>query len=153
MLFRSKKDVPWQLEPQTIDRHSKGPHKNDPGRSRAVYEPLAALFTSAGQNKDGTLRFGIELVEGVPRAYIESIRSGERFYICLVWQESWSANPFARSKYIKGKLVYQAAPGEGFFARPFCIEDDHVSVPIGSGLRESVPRALPPDWIKLGCEG
>ena len=101
-----------------------------------MYEPLAALFTSAGQNKDGTLRFGIELVEGVPRAYIESIRSGERFYICLVWQESWSANPFARSKYIKGKLVYQAAPGEGFFARPFCIEDDHVSVPIGSGLRE-----------------
>merc|ERR1719502_2044160 len=26
------------------------------------------------------------------------------------WQEDWTSNPFARSKYIKGKIVYQKHP-------------------------------------------
>ena len=47
---------PGALEPLTLPRNAKGPHKNDPGRSRAVYAPLAALFTRGGTSSDGKLR-------------------------------------------------------------------------------------------------
>ena len=69
--------------------------------------------------------------------------------------ENWSGNPFARSKFIRGKLIYQADPSGGrggtgaFYSRPFRIDDETVTVPSGDHVRESVPRPLPPDRIKL----
>ena len=63
-------------------------------------------------------------------------------------------NPFARSKYVRGKLVYQREPTEGgrYFARPFAYRDGVLSVPDAAELEQYVgDRVLPPDWIKLGC--
>merc|ERR1719277_3002927 len=63
------------IEQNTLSRHAKGPHKNDPGRSKQFYKPLADLFGQEGQCRDGS-RFGIERVGSCTggravRAYIE----------------------------------------------------------------------------------
>ena len=163
---------PGALEERTLGRNAKGPHKNDPGRSRTVYAPLADLFNlSNGCTADGRLRFGMAYAGGgVPRAYVESVRTGERYYLVLVWQEDWTANPFARSRFILGKLIYQktigleaegeaasgaaggAACGGPFFARPYRITDNAIHVPDGAGLEEIVDAELPADRVKLGCD-
>ena len=143
-----------QLEEQTLHRHARGRHKNDPGRSRMVYAPLAALFERGGLSEDGTLSFGIERVGEQPaRAYIQCMRTASRYYICLIWQEDWTANPFARSKYIQGKLIYQSAlcVGGALYARPFRIDNGLLVVPPGDESRQWVPSVLPPDGIKIGC--
>ena len=99
----------------------------------------------------GALRFGISSVGGTPRAYIEQLRGGERYYIYLIWQENWTSNPFARSKFILGKIVYQRDPESSrFYARPYAYKDGVLSVPM-EGPEETVPRVLPPDRIKIGC--
>ena len=41
---KPRKAEPASLEESTIDRHHAGPHKNDPGRSRALYAQFADLF-------------------------------------------------------------------------------------------------------------
>uniref|UniRef100_A0A7S3F3Q0 Uncharacterized protein n=1 Tax=Haptolina ericina TaxID=156174 RepID=A0A7S3F3Q0_9EUKA len=99
----------------------------------------------------GVLRFGVDLVDGAMRAYIEFIESGERMYIYLIWQETWTTNPLARSKFICGKIVYQRAPRDSFFlARPYAYRDGVLSVTAGAALDEFA-SVLPPDRIKLGC--
>ena len=123
------------------------------GRSKAVYAPLAALFANGGgEGKGGLLRFGIEASpQGVARAWIEPVGGSERYYLCLVWQEEWSS-PLSRTRFIKGKLVYQKSLGSSsFFARPYGIVDDVVTVPQGSDCEERVAGALPSDSLKLAC--
>lgn len=118
-----------QIEQATLSRHAKGPHKNDPGRSKPFYKPLAEMFQKGHLAQDGR-RFFIEAPPGqiVPRAIIEedstSNESRRRLWVHLVWQEDWTSNPFSKSKYIKGKLVYQRKPADlQFFAREYCIKD------------------------------
>lgn len=36
----------------------------------------------------GSLRFGIQLDQGVRRAYIEQMASGERYFVYFIWQAS-----------------------------------------------------------------
>lgn len=120
------------IERETLNRHSKGPHKNDPGRSKPFYKPLADLFSQEGE-KDG-LRFGIDRIPGPdgtssPRAFMEEVQTGAKLWLTLVWQEDWTTNPFARSKYIKGKLVYQKTPGaHEFFSRQYSIANSDMTL-------------------------
>ena len=140
--------APEQLEPQTLPRQHRGPHKNDPGRSRAVYAPIATLITSGAVN--GGVRFGVEAAAGgATRAFVEA--HGARLFLCLVWQEDWSS-PLARTKYIAGKMVYQKQPGHGvFYACPYKIENETFS--LYSDREHAVGDALPEDWFKIGCAG
>ena len=80
---------PTALEAATLNRHGKGPHKNDPGRSRALYVQFADLFTGGSGTVavgGGKLSFGLQSVGGVTRAYIEQLENGHRYYIYLIWQ-------------------------------------------------------------------
>ena len=178
----------WWIKPKSatepeegvlaLDRHDSGPCKNDPGKSRQVYAPFAALFGATTAADE--LTFGIEdgggdgggggsgAGSGSPggaRAYVmpaagpgQSV-ARERCYLVMAWQEAWTANPFARSKFIKGKLLYQRGRGsEGgarggggtapFFACPFDITDGVVSVNFDAEIE--VATALPHDAFKLG---
>lgn len=112
------------IESETLNLQSKPPHKNDPGRSRALYAQFADLFKvqrlalslikmlspdrplrvtsraaadlvaatlmlqvdGSTQVGGGELRFGIESVGGIQRAYIEQLSSNERYFIYLIWQ-------------------------------------------------------------------
>ena len=58
-----------ELETATLDRHVKGAHKNDPGRSRQLYGQFAALFDGSTAGGMGQLRFGIEEVGGDVREH------------------------------------------------------------------------------------
>jgi len=107
-------DDPKSLEPATLCRHSQGSHKNDPGRSKQFYMPVADLFKGKASGYNG-LNFGIEAVPSSKskntssRAFIEQVIEGkvQKMWLTLVWQEEWTSNPLSRSKYIKGKVVYQ----------------------------------------------
>uniref|UniRef100_A0A7S3ESB9 Uncharacterized protein n=1 Tax=Haptolina ericina TaxID=156174 RepID=A0A7S3ESB9_9EUKA len=142
------------IEPQTLDRQGKGVHKNDPGRSRALYIQFADLFQSSAGSATiggGLLLFGVVDVGSVRRAYIEQAQSGERYYISLIWQESWTSNPFASSKFIIGKIVYQRDPSSAsLYARPYAYKDGVLSVP-AAGPEEDAEAAVPTDLIKLNC--
>lgn len=162
-----------------LDRHDRGPCKNDPGKSRQVYAPFAALFGASNTTNatDGELRFGLEEDDTSPggvRAYVlpaaglghmpgkaGEASARERCYLVMVWQEAWTGNPFARSKFIKGKLLYQRGSssrdgkdgrggggGAPFFACPFGITDGVVSVNFDAEI--AVETALPHDAFKLG---
>ena len=49
--------------------------------------------------------------------------------------------------------MYQREPASAaYYARPFSYRDGVLSVPPGAALEERVPRVLPPDAIKLGCD-
>ena len=89
-------------------------------------------------------------MDGKERAYIEQLATGERYWLYLIWQEDWTTNPFARSKYVKGQIVYQKDPNAAaYYARPFAYRDGVLSVPADARLEEAVPTVLPPDRIKL----
>lgn len=150
------------IEPQTINRHAKGAHKNDPGRSRALYAQFADLF-SLGDDEDmlrkstkgggGLLRFGVARHGAMlpERAFIEQVVSGERYYVYFIWQEDWTSNPFARSKFIRGKIAYQRDPAAPqLYVRPYAYRDGTLDVP-QDAQEYQIATALPPDGIKLGC--
>jgi hypothetical protein len=123
-----------RVEQCTLSRNVKGPHKNDPGRSKPFYKPLADVFGQAAAMKDGW-RFGIEdagaSADRAARAYVEKETSDgpDRMYLYLIWQEDWTNNPFARSKYIKGKIVYQRElKADEFFSRQYMITNGVMSL-------------------------
>ena len=153
------------LEQMTLNRHAKGSHKNDPGRSKVVYGPIAALFNKSSTSADGKLKFGVNGMPpdlsgqgqvAKPRAYIDCLTSRVRYYLCWVWLEDWSspANPLAK-KWLKGKLIYQKEGFTGqYFARPFKFVDGDkggILLPSGPQLEERVNGVLPPATVKLGC--
>ena len=120
-----------------------------------MYAPLAALFGADSTGADGgngMLRFGLRTADGgQPRATIECVATGATYFIALVWQEDWTANPLARARQLKGYLVYQqTARDSRFFARPFSIVEDKVDVPAGDEHAFEVHAPLPPDALKLG---
>lgn len=150
------------LEEKTLNRHAKGTHKNDPGASKKVYLPIAALFSKA--SNDGKLRFGLAPAppallppngDGVPRprAYIDCLTSNVRYFVCWVWQEDWASPVSLGKKWMKGKIIYQREDQpSAFFARPFrFVDGGGLQLPIGAGSEERVDAVLPSDVIKLNC--
>jgi hypothetical protein len=149
--IKPQKTRPRELEEQTLHRHTKGQHKNDPGQSRKVYSPIADCFAK-GTSEDGKLRF--TLTRASPdsdrtRACIECLSSGARYYLCLVWMEGFPSNPFGK-KYVTGKIVYQHEPNStSYYVRPYAIHDKSLVILPGTELEEPVETVLPPDHIKL----
>lgn len=150
--IKPSKNSPQSLETSTLNRHAKGPHKNDPGRSTPFYKPIADLFQDSA-SKDGW-RFGMESrTQGVQteflRAFIEPEMSSkrERYYWLLVWQEDWTTNPFAWQKYIRGKIFYQKdVSSMQFFSRQYFLSSGQVSM---SNLEEGpFHTLLPSDSVK-----
>lgn len=145
-----------ETEHATLCRQTKGPHKNDPGRSKPFYKPLADMFKEGHVAEDGR-RYAIEAPPGerCPRAFIEEDSSSgerEKLWLHLVWQEDWTSNPWSRSKYIKGKIVYQRRPEElEFYAREYCIKDGAFQF----SMYEDAPftTILPGETIKELYEG
>lgn len=78
---------------------------------------------------------------------------GEVRYLVLVWQESWSS-PFARTKFISGKLLYQkgSPTSLALFAAPYRTEGTTVRVAWEKEEDISPPNVIPPDCFKLGCD-
>lgn len=100
--------------------HDRGPHKNSPGASAGVYQPLADLFGRPQRNKD-QVSLELETVEGAQRGVM--VCRGQRLYIYLIWQEEWTSNPLAWTKYVQGKIVYQKdVRVMEFFTLPYRIE-------------------------------
>ncbi|CAE7797601.1 unnamed protein product, partial [Symbiodinium sp. CCMP2456] len=90
---KPRKEDPQNIETETLCRHAKGPHKNDPGRSKQFYKPIADLFTQ--KSHMNALYFGIEEVPSpttsgkAPRAYIYQDTAGatvKKHFLTLVWQ-------------------------------------------------------------------
>merc|ERR1712194_182827 len=145
-----------QLEPSFLTLHKKGSFKNDPGRSKPIYAPLAEKFSKGA---DGDFVYG---VDGSGRAFIEEIGEGEvreRLLLYLVWQEAWSG-VFSSEKFIRGKILYQKdAPGglqeqsanpSPFFAREYEIRDGQLTL-ASIGDEEILPSLLPPDSFQGMC--
>lgn len=140
------------LEQNTLHLHSAGRFKNVPGKSRAVYAPLAEKFS--GCTDKGHFYFGVE----GGRAFIEkrvdeSGETGRRMLIYFVWQESWSSL-FSSKKFVQGKMCYQRCePGSQpltgdqarFFARQYRIESGRLEI---AEEEEEVPSMMPPDHFQ-----
>lgn len=157
------KDNAADVEKQTLSRQAKGPHKNDPGRSKPFYIVLANMFAKGERNMGR--RFGVDITSHTsPRCWIEEPRplpgkAGEgpwKMWLNVVWIEDWTTNPFARSKFIKGKIVYQKDPSAiQFFARQYYILDDNMQ--ILDHEEPSFDTVLPPKedfkdlWVMSGC--
>mmetsp|Transcript_30223 Transcript_30223/g.86726 ORF Transcript_30223/g.86726 Transcript_30223/m.86726 type:complete len:419 (+) Transcript_30223:92-1348(+) len=151
------KGEPTRLERQTLNLNTQGQHKNSPGLSRQFYLVLADLFQQGSIVRGW--RFGMEAVQvksdqRATRAFIErdaEITGGTggtgRLYIHFLWQENWSSNPFARSKYILGKIVYQKRLGDKeYFFRQYEIHDGAALI---ADLEEpSADLVLPGDDVK-----
>ena len=102
------------LEPETLHLQHKPPHKNDPGRSRALYVQFADLFQGPGGSAvgGGKLQFGILMVGGVRRAYIEQLGSGDRYFIYLIWQARQCVSGACHPQRRSGRGAHAEA-GEG----------------------------------------
>lgn len=122
-----------RLESSTLCKHLKGQHKNDPGRSKSFYKPLADLFQGEGSTMNG-VKFSIgHGTNGLkdPRACIEQVIDGKptKHWLTMIWQEEWTSNPFAFTKYIKGKLVYQKdVEALEFYTKAYSIQNGTMTL-------------------------
>jgi len=136
-----------RLEWSTMNFNDRGPHKNNPGASASVYQPLADLFGQPRKKKDH-VSFELCSVEGATRAMM--LCRGVKLYMYSIWQEEWTSNPLAWTKHIQGKIVYQKDPATmEFFTLPYRIEDGVVAV--GPPLTEEGPygpAVMPSSTIK-----
>lgn len=159
---KPKKADSSQIEIQTLSRNEKGAFKNDPGRSKSFYQPLADLFQEGalvhgwrfGLTKvtvsDGgkeTIRAFIQREAAADRAAAEAAEEYAPYYLHVMWQEDWTSNPFARSKYIRGKLVYERKGTAGsFYSRQYEFRD---GLAIISDVEEGpASAALPTEDVK-----
>jgi len=123
---------------------------------------LGCIDTVTGQDAEplffvlkGSVHFGLERVKAggeggreAVRAYLEQEGQISKVFLHLVWQEDWTSNLFARSKYIKGKIVYQKDPQAlQFFPRRYSIVDGIMTI----ALTEDLPfeSVLPGNDIKV----
>ena len=149
--IKPQRECASALERCTLRRQNHGPHKNSPGHSAALYAPLAALLDEeTGANDD--ILFGLErTVHGVWRATVRRREQSQCFYLLLVWQEAWTSNVLASTKFIEGKLLYQKSPdGTEFFACPYRIQNEEITVHFER--EELFTDVLPPARFKLGCD-
>merc|ERR1711865_456539 len=132
------------LELATLDRHSKGIHKNTAASSAAVYQPLADLFLN------GSHGFGVRRTDdGVPRMVVQA--HGIVMWVYLIWQEKWQSNPFSSTKFISGKIVYHKSPDsetERFFSRSYYFEAPQKMVISEVEDVEWAVSPMPDDCIK-----
>jgi len=121
----SKNDAE-QIERATLTYNTSGPWKNDPGKSKSVYDPVMQLFQQELRHEN----ISFHIIHDVrPRACIyvhgENDIIKERLFTYVIWQEDWTVNPFSRSKFLKGKVVFKRAPTDCiFFAREFLLKDN-----------------------------
>lgn len=65
--------------------------------------------------------------------------------VYLIWQEDWTSSPFSRSRYIRGKVVYQRdVHADAFFARPYIYKDSGLSIPADANAEEVAHRPMCP---------
>lgn len=140
---KPKRDDGGTIEPETLRRHEKGPHKNTAEKSYKLYAPLAQKFCCG--ETDGDFTFG---VDGDHVFIQEASRdASERMRVYLVWQELWSG-PLARKPFIEGKLCYvrgecgSTGPSR-FRSRQYRIQDGRVW--IAPSEDEEVEADLFPD--------
>lgn len=146
-----------EVETATLCENGKGPHKNDPGRSRPFLQPLAELFESKAAV--GGWHFGLDHVtlssgSSVTRAYVQqAIEGAQRLYLHIFWQEDWTSCPLAYHRYIKGKLVYQKDPEKlEFWLRQYQIDDGHAHIAeFEEGPIETIlpGKILPDNTVKV----
>lgn len=143
-----------KLERETLNRHSSGVFKNAPGRSRVFCEPLALLLEGKLQ-VDGW-EFGVDMVchsgTEVARAYMHKSSSDapqpQKCFIYLFWQEDWSSNPWSRSPYIKGKIIYQKkGVSAQYFSRQY--EFNNGTVNIACFEDHACTSVMPSDEVKV----
>jgi len=140
-----------ELERNTLNRNAKGPHKNDPGRSKPLYKAFADLFVGNSAGPPG-MRFGIDFFsnkahQSTARAYLKQDADDTKLYLHMVWQEDWTSNPFSSKKSIKGKIVYQKDPEVlEFFSRQYTMQNGSVSISDVEG--PAFKTILPNDDIK-----
>eukprot|EP00929_Paragymnodinium_shiwhaense_P036389 TRINITY_DN19510_c0_g2_i2.p1 TRINITY_DN19510_c0_g2~~TRINITY_DN19510_c0_g2_i2.p1 ORF type:complete len:544 (-),score=144.27 TRINITY_DN19510_c0_g2_i2:173-1804(-) len=152
---KPSKDNAQTLEKKTLSRHSKGPHKNDPGRSKPFYQPLADLFQERSIVKGwrfGTKKTTSESGAEAIRAFIQHEAAGpqaDKLYLVMLWQEDWTSNPFSRRKYIKGKLIYHKKmdPTPTFYSRQYEIHDGLAHIANFEDI-ETLSQMMPPSSIK-----
>merc|ERR1719453_2026762 len=138
---------PAVLEEVTLNRQEKGPFKNDPGRSRALYSQFCDLF-GRDSISSSSWAFGWEEAAGTMRATIVDRASGEKLFFFLIWQEDWTTNPLARNKYIRGKIVYQKdATQPVYYSRQYTFANSRLTI-FPYEERLSGGKALPPDSLK-----
>lgn len=130
---KPNKQSPKEIEHETLKRHETGKHKNAPGRSAPFYQPLADLFQQGVRVRDwefGLAPANSESGTQIVRAFLRHGKApDETLYILFMWQEDFPLNPFARSKYIKGKLVYQRSFGSAeYFSRQYELHDGAISI-------------------------
>jgi len=115
-----------EIDRETLSLHDSGQHKNSPGSSASFYQPLADLFQQ--RVRVTAFTFGTKKVihNGVEtdRAVIYNEKGAEVLYVIGLWQEDFTLNPMAWSKYIKGKIIYQKSFETGeYFSRQYEIHD------------------------------
>lgn len=143
---KPRRDDPHRLERSTLDRHSSGPFKNEPGsRIRQVYDVLAERI--AGKRNAGDFTFGI----GEDRAYVEDLAlrppHEKTMLPFLMWQESWSSS-MARHKFIAGKLCYHKPSDlDSFYSRQWQMSAGNISI-APRDEEEFVPSLLPPETFQ-----
>lgn len=149
--IKPMKATPDALETATLTRTTRGANKNDPGRSRPLYQQFADLFASGSggglPTVGGSWEFSWADAGHGPRATLTHKLSGTVVYPLLIWQERWSSM-LARSKFIEGKLVYQREPATRvYYARQYLYADGRLTL---HAAEQRVPgeRALPPDALK-----
>mmetsp|Transcript_8409 Transcript_8409/g.20855 ORF Transcript_8409/g.20855 Transcript_8409/m.20855 type:complete len:367 (+) Transcript_8409:53-1153(+) len=127
---KPRADCAGELEAGTLHRHSHGPFKNDPGKSRAVYQALADFFAGTGPSQDGT-SFEVQSVNGTARGCL--CLSGSVRPIVLIWQEEYSGL-LSWSKFVHGQIMYQplldGQCGPFFLSQCYSIRDGGVSIPV-----------------------
>lgn len=141
---------PPRLEEATLQLHTRGSHKNDPGRSRQFLKPLADVFES-GASTQGW-RFGTEVTmsrfgKKAVRAFLQQEREdAPKMWVHILWQEDWS-NPLSSKKYIKGKIVYQKfVAASQYFSRQYEYNDGVMTISAYEEPPHCAP--LPTDEVK-----
>jgi len=127
-----------QLEENTLKLQNKGPHKNAPQSSKAVYAPLAEQFSTvvAGRNFQFRIESGKAILE-------EDTAQGKAYMqIYLVWQEEWSGLLTWGKKYMRGKICYKR-DGK-LCARQYRIDGSDLFL-APRDQEEELQTSLPPD--------
>merc|ERR1712216_446717 len=97
----------------------------------------------------GGVEFGVSTVEGAPRAWM--LCRGTKLYMYAIWEEEFTTNPLAWTKYVQGKFVCQKDPAVmEFCTLPYKIENGDV-LKVGAANTEEGPygpAVMPSDTIK-----
>jgi len=131
-----------KLEENTLKLNDKGPHKNAPASSKAVYAPLAEQFCTVVAGRNFQFR-----VEG-GKAILEETTPSQgctTMQVYLIWQEEWSGLLSWGKKYMRGKICYKRE--NKLYARQYRIDGSDV-VLAPREQEEELQTTLPPDTFQ-----